>query len=195
MTKTRGEILDQVKQMITKERNDIHGEPENTFPLIAKDWTEYLHRAGLMPVSEKLQPHQVCELMAIFKDCRHQMNPTHADNRLDQIGYLALAVELQPGAAKVAPTDEGLLKIGKLIWMNEPYVLTNHRQCGNFVFQNWNSVLFEYNGKDWLKRSVFVHETFKPEAFVADGSYHVIRATGKLYNDHGELVATTNRSE
>ena len=105
MTKTRGEILDQVKHMITKERNNIHGEPENTFPLIAKDWTEYLHRAGLMPVSEKLQPHQVCELMAIFKDCRHQMNPTHADNRLDQIGYLALAVELQPGAAKVAATN------------------------------------------------------------------------------------------
>jgi len=185
MTKTRGEILDQVKHMITKERNNTHGEPENTFPLIAKDWTEYLHRAGLMPVSEKLQPHQVCELMAIFKDCRHQMNPTHADNRLDQIGYLALAVELQPGAAKV----------GKLIWLENPAPITNElMECGNFVFQGWNKKLFEFTNKGAEPRIVKISETFHSKVY-GKWTYEIVRSTGRLYDYHGNLVAATNRSE
>lgn len=91
----RGEILDAVKKTICQDRNDIHGEPENSFPMIAKRWTEYLQAVGLLKDGARLNDYHAAELLAEFKQVRHQIQPAHADNQHDQIGYLAIAAELR----------------------------------------------------------------------------------------------------
>lgn len=91
----RGEILDAVKQTITKDRNDRHGEPENSFPRIADAWTDYLQR--ILPTREtmELKPSDVAEMLAIFKTCRFETQPDNPDNEHDRIGYYAIAAELR----------------------------------------------------------------------------------------------------
>lgn len=89
----RGEILDAVKNTITKDRNDRHGEPENSFPRIAEAWSDYLKRLGW--VEPKLKPSDVAEMLAIFKTCRFETQPDNPDNEHDRIGYYAIAAELR----------------------------------------------------------------------------------------------------
>lgn len=113
----RGEILDSVKHTITQDRNNRHGEPENSFPLIADRWNEYLEN---MIEDNNLKPSDVAEMMAIFKDCRFQVQPENPDNKHDQIGYLAIAAELRENeqSVKVVGTEgpEVHLKTSKKGW-------------------------------------------------------------------------------
>lgn len=99
----RGEILDAVKRTITKDRNNRHGEPENSFPRIAKEWNDYLHRAGCLREWIAIKPSDVAEMLAIFKTCRFEMQPDNPDNEHDRIGYYAIAAELRAVERKTAP--------------------------------------------------------------------------------------------
>ena len=93
----RGEILDSVKKTITQDRNNRHGEPENSFPRIAQVWTDYLVRNTDGAVSNllNLKPSDVAEMLAIFKTVRFEMQPDNPDNEHDRIGYYAIAAELR----------------------------------------------------------------------------------------------------
>lgn len=125
----RAEVLESVKKTICKDRNDQHGEPENSFPLIAAAWTAYLQDFGYMPTDKALKPSDVASLMAEFKECRYRINPANADNRHDQIGYLAIAVELM--ARERAP------KVTEPKMPNEPEL--------EKVFPNTNRVFLKDN--------------------------------------------------
>lgn len=83
----RGEILDAVKKTITQDRQDTHGDAENSFAQIGKFWSEYL---GVTVTAQ-----QVAEMMVLFKMARQMTNPAHADNLHDLIGYAAIAAELR----------------------------------------------------------------------------------------------------
>ena len=91
----RGEILDAVKKTITQDRNNRHGEPENSFPRIAEEWTRYLQRRDPLNPLLELRPSDVAEMMALFKTVRFEMQPENADNEHDRIGYYAIAAELR----------------------------------------------------------------------------------------------------
>lgn len=91
----RGEILDAVKQTITKDRNNRHGEPENSFPRIAEEWADYLRRRGWTISEDDLKPSDVAEMLAIFKGVRFEIQPDNPDNEHDRIGYYAIAAELR----------------------------------------------------------------------------------------------------
>lgn len=91
MTK-RSEILKKVEQIICRDRQNTHGAPENTFALIATYWSTYLSQECGMKV--EIADADVAVMMTLFKISRMQMNPAHADNMLDGIGYLAIAGEL-----------------------------------------------------------------------------------------------------
>lgn len=91
----RAEILDAVKKTICNDRQDVHGNPEDTHALIANFWNYYLsevqHRnkdGGWMTAQD------VAVMMCLFKIARHAMNPSHKDNLHDLIGYAAIAAEL-----------------------------------------------------------------------------------------------------
>lgn len=82
----RDEILRVVEGIICNDRQDVHGNPENTFELIATYWQTYLRT--------HVTDADVAVMMALFKIARLQTNPQHRDNILDGIGYLAIAGEL-----------------------------------------------------------------------------------------------------
>lgn len=92
----RGEILDSVKKTITQDRNNRHGEPENSFPRIAQVWTDYIDRLHpSQPGSIALKPSDVAEMLAMFKTVRFETQPDNPDNEHDRIGYYAIAAELR----------------------------------------------------------------------------------------------------
>lgn len=82
----RAVLLEQAKQIICHDRQDVHGRPEDTFHLISEYWTCYLAH----PISAA----DVAVMMTLFKVARLQKNPGHEDNVTDGIGYLAIAGEL-----------------------------------------------------------------------------------------------------
>ncbi len=91
---SRVEILAEAARIIAQDRNATHGEPENTFPMIAASWSAKL---GIT-----VTPAQVCLLLADLKACRAWGNPGHADNWVDGAGYNACGGELASAAATEA---------------------------------------------------------------------------------------------
>jgi len=88
----RAEFLEVTKDLICKQRQDIHGKPENTFALIAHYWSIYLSAA--FERETVIDGADVAVMMSLLKVARLQMNPFNDDNVVDGIGYLALAGEL-----------------------------------------------------------------------------------------------------
>lgn len=89
--KDRGQILDEVKKTICQDRQDVHGNPEDTHRLIASFWWSYLNAIGPEP---EISAQDVAVMMCLFKIARHAANPKHSDNLHDLIGYAAIAAEL-----------------------------------------------------------------------------------------------------
>lgn len=84
---TREKILDLTKEIITKQRNDRYGEPEDTFATIAQFWSIY---KGV-----EFTETDVAIMMTLLKIGRIKEGKPHADNFIDAIGYLACGSELQ----------------------------------------------------------------------------------------------------
>lgn len=89
---TRSEILDTARQYVTADRNRQHGEPEDTFGMIAAYWTAHLDH----PVSAS----DVAVMMTLLKLARINGNPGNPDNWIDGAGYLACGGELATEAAE-----------------------------------------------------------------------------------------------
>lgn len=82
----RADVLNTALSAVTVDRNATHGEPENSFGMIAAVWSA---RLGIT-----VTPHQVCILLADLKGCRAWDNPLHADNWVDLAGYAACGSEV-----------------------------------------------------------------------------------------------------
>ena len=83
---TRAGILEEAARIVTQDRNVTHGEPEETFGLIAAYWSAHLG----IPVTET----DVAALMTLFKLARLKANPTNPENWVDGCGYLACGGEI-----------------------------------------------------------------------------------------------------
>jgi hypothetical protein len=92
----RAEILDAVKKTICEDRQDVHGNPEDTHGLIGDLWQAYLWSRGYQHTGI-IAGEDVAVMMCLFKIARHSVNPKHADNLHDLIGYAAIAAELGDG--------------------------------------------------------------------------------------------------
>ena len=88
----RAEYLHKTEQTICRDRENIHGAPENTHELIAAYWSTFLTEETGQPIV--LCGASVAVMMTLFKIARFQMNPSHQDNIVDGLGYLAIAGEL-----------------------------------------------------------------------------------------------------
>lgn len=89
---TRATYLEQARKTICNDRQDVHGNPEDTFELIATYWSTYLTKETQSTVI--LAAADVAVLMTLFKIARMQQNWKHQDNIVDGLGYLAIAGEL-----------------------------------------------------------------------------------------------------
>ena len=88
----RKDYLEAAQEIICKQRQDVHGTPENCFQLIADYWSVFLTKNTGHLVN--LESDDVAMMMCLFKTARWQMNKSHADNLIDNLGYAALAGEL-----------------------------------------------------------------------------------------------------
>ena len=88
----RQQVLDAAIECVTKTRQDMHGNPENSFRIIANMWSAYLaEKRGMMFC---LDAEDVAWMMVLLKVARSISNPKNQDNGIDAAGYAALAIEL-----------------------------------------------------------------------------------------------------
>ena len=93
----RSAVLDMAKDIITHDRNNQYGEPENSFDAIAEIWTGYLHGRELdFSSGDCLTEKDVACMMVGFKLGRSstQKSPK-IDTYVDMAGYAAIAAELE----------------------------------------------------------------------------------------------------
>lgn len=81
----RSDLLEKTKEIITKDRNNSYGEPDQDFKRIAELWSTFL--------GTKIEPHQVAVCMILLKASRLSWNETHEDSWLDIAGYAACGFE------------------------------------------------------------------------------------------------------
>lgn len=85
---TRAEIPAEASRIVTTDRNNQYGEPEELFGLIAAYWTAHLDGDA------DISAHDVAVMMGLMKCARMQANPAHRDSAVDACGYLAIAGEI-----------------------------------------------------------------------------------------------------
>lgn len=82
---TRASILDEAMGIVTQDRNNRYGEPEDAFSDIAELWSVYLdHHVG---------SHDVAVMMTLLKVARIKANPSKRDSWVDAAGYIACGAE------------------------------------------------------------------------------------------------------
>lgn len=99
----RESVLEDAKQCVCKDRNNIYGGPEDNFSCIAKFWNTYLNNLGN---DVSLNPKDVAIMMTLFKLARLiTANSYHRDSWVDAIGYLACGSEID--AMSISANREG----------------------------------------------------------------------------------------
>ena len=82
----RKEVLDKALDITTGGRQEMHGDPSDTFNHIAELWTAYLGTG--------VDSEDVCHMMTLLKIGRMRYGKLNADDYVDAIGYQSIAAEL-----------------------------------------------------------------------------------------------------
>ena len=87
----RTECLESAAQIVTGQREDTYGGPEDSFLKIARLWSAYLENMG---VNALLLPHDVALMMDLMKTARLQADADYKDGWIDKAGYAACGCEI-----------------------------------------------------------------------------------------------------
>ena len=82
-------FLKEVTGIVTKDRNNIYGPPEDSFTVIGAYWDTYLKHSKVATVDAA----DVAIMMALMKMARLTFNKRHRDSAVDAAGYLACLQE------------------------------------------------------------------------------------------------------
>lgn len=96
---SRKGILKTAAETVSVDREATHGNPENSFQLIANLWSAYL---GI-----DLAAHDVALLMDLMKTARLKNNPFHLDSWIDKAGYSACGGEIALNSPADGLGEEG----------------------------------------------------------------------------------------
>lgn len=88
MANERGKILDEAKATINGHRQDMYGNPEDSFKKIAAFWSDYVDRQIVFT------EHDVAVMMALMKVARICTGSGGRDSYVDMCGYAALAADI-----------------------------------------------------------------------------------------------------
>lgn len=88
----REELCQKAIDIITGDRENEYGDPEDSFGLIARFWQAYLNHKTC---DEKIETWDVAIMMALMKIARIANGKFKEDRYIDAIGYLAIAGELE----------------------------------------------------------------------------------------------------
>lgn len=94
MSMTRHELLQAANNIVTADRNEQYGEPEDNFENIARLWSAYLN-GSVTHEPECLGAEDVAIMMILFKVARLiDSNYNSMDSWVDIIGYAACGGEI-----------------------------------------------------------------------------------------------------
>lgn len=82
----RSTILKEAECIVSRDRPNDYGPPEDSFERIAQLWTAYM--------GVDFFPADVAAMMALLKIARIKACPAHLDNWLDLAGYAACGGEI-----------------------------------------------------------------------------------------------------
>lgn len=104
----REQCLKEAIEIITKDRNNSYGGPEDSFNDIAALWNTYLQvkakkllttlaqdKVGVLSLPT-LEAHDVALMMDLMKTARLVSNPSHYDSWVDKAGYAGCGAEVAP---------------------------------------------------------------------------------------------------
>lgn len=94
----RAEILDKAKEMVTGQREQDYGSPEDNFNIIAEYWMTYLDAVFRTRGIVELTADDVANMMCLFKLARITTGTGTADSYIDLAGYAACGGELTEGS-------------------------------------------------------------------------------------------------
>jgi len=94
----RAEILDKAKEMVTGQREQDYGSPEDNFNIIAEYWMTYLVAIFKARDTVELTADDVANMMCLFKLARITTGTGTADSYIDLAGYAACGGELTEGS-------------------------------------------------------------------------------------------------
>ena len=86
VTRKRGNVLLKAHEVINGQRQDVYGNPEDSFATIADLWSVWVGR--------EISAHDVAMMMALLKIAREKHGAGSEDNGVDACGYLALAADM-----------------------------------------------------------------------------------------------------
>ena len=81
----REQLLKDAIGIVTKDRNNVYGPPEDSFTVIGAYWDTYLKHSKVATVDAA----DVAIMMALMKMGRLTFNKRHRDSAVDAAGYLA----------------------------------------------------------------------------------------------------------
>lgn len=90
--RVRGVVLKQAVDVINGERQDVYGNPEDTFDIIARFWTTYLQTRFKDVV---IFPPDVAMMMVLLKIAREAGGRGKLDNIVDLAGYAGLYGDME----------------------------------------------------------------------------------------------------
>ena len=88
----RAAILREAERLVCRDRQDQHGNVEDSFRAIARYWSTFL--SELLGQEVALTREEVGRMMALLKLARMHANSTNKDSWVDAIGYLSIGYEL-----------------------------------------------------------------------------------------------------
>lgn len=91
----REKLLHEALTIVTKDRNQQYGSPEDSFSAIAGAWNWYLTNR----LAGDLTSSDVAAMMILFKIARLTANSQHRDSILDIAGYAACMEDCRVAAA------------------------------------------------------------------------------------------------
>lgn len=95
-------ILEQTKKLVSKDRNEKHGDSVRNHENIARLWTGYIQNKTQLNII--ILPEDVANLMNLLKIARTQSGKFNIDDYVDACGYSAIAGEISSKRQQLSTT-------------------------------------------------------------------------------------------
>jgi len=95
-------ILEQTKKLVSKDREDKHGDKVTNHENIARLWSGYIQNKTKLLIN--FLPEDVANMMALLKIARTQAGQHNLDDYVDACGYSAIAGEIAEKRTELSTT-------------------------------------------------------------------------------------------
>ena len=95
-------ILEQTKKLVSKDREDKHGDKVENHENISRLWSSYLQNKTKLNII--ILPEDVANLMTLLKIARTQAGKFNIDDFVDACGYSAIAGEIASKRQQLSTT-------------------------------------------------------------------------------------------